>query len=234
MIWERSWAIGVIASIGFGLALGGCQSAPSGVAGVSQGVLSVPDSTSSLRSGDLRVAPLDVLEIRVFGVPDLDGPYQVDPDGMIKVPLVGGLDAKGYTIFELAQILEERLREKFLQDPQVSIRVSESFGRQITVEGAVEKPGIYPVKGDITLLQALAVSGGPSDNADERRVGIFRTIEGARKAAVFDIRAIREGRAEDPPVFGNDIIVVDGSATRSVYQEFLRAIPFFGLFVYNR
>ena len=234
MIWERSWAIGLIASIGFGLALGGCQSAPSPVAGVSQGGLSVPDSTSSLTSGDLRVAPLDVLEIKVFGVPDLDGPYQVDPEGLIKIPLIGAVRAKGYTIFELAQIIEAKLGEGFLQDPQVSIRVTESFGRQITVEGAVEKPGMYPVKGDISLLQALAVSGGPTEAADERRVAIFRTIEGARKAAVFDLVSIREGKAEDPPVFGNDIIVVDGSATRSMYQEFLRAIPFLGLFVYAR
>lgn len=180
------------------------------------------------------MAPFDVLEIRVFGVPDLDGTYQVDPDGLIKVPLVGGVNAGGFTIFELAETLEARLGEKFLQDPQVSVRVEESFGRQITVEGAVEKPGIYPVKGDITLLQALAVSGGPNDAANERRVGVFRTIEGTRKAAVFDLQAIREGRAEDPPVFGNDIIVVDGSAARSAYQEFLRAIPFFGLFVYAR
>jgi polysaccharide export outer membrane protein len=219
-------------SLGFLLAA--CQS-PSliGISGSSE-ILAVPDRTSSLRSSDLRVAPLDVLDIRVFGVPDIDGEYQVDPDGMIKVPLVGGIDAKGYTIFELAQILEARLGESFLQNPQVSIRVLESFGRQITVEGSVEKPGMYPVKGDVTLLQALAVSGGASETANERRVAVFRTIEGTRKAAVFDIVAIREGRAEDPQVFGNDIIVVDGSATRSAYQEFLRAIPFLGLFVYAR
>ncbi len=217
-----------------GLLLSACQSSSlSGISG-SPETLAVPDSTSSLRSGDLRVAPLDVLEIRVFGVPDIGGEYQVDPDGMIKLPLVGGLDAKGYTIFELAQILEARLGDTFLQDPQVSIRVSESFGRQITVEGNVEKPGMYPLKGDMTLLQALAVSGGPSETADQRQVAVFRTIEGTRKAAVFDIVAIREGRAEDPQVFGNDIIVVDGSATRSAYQEFLRAIPFLGLFVYAR
>jgi polysaccharide export outer membrane protein len=214
------------------LEVSACQAGPSSNAGGSS--LSVPDTTSSLTSGDLRVAPLDVLEIKVFGVPDLDGPYQVDPEGLIKVPLIGAVTAKGYTIFELAQIIETKLGESFLQDPQVSIRVTESFGRQITVEGAVEKPGMYPVKGDISLLQALAVSGGPADTADERRVAIFRTIEGVRKAAVFDIVSIREGKAEDPPVFGNDIIVVDGSATRTAYQEFLRAIPFLGLFVYAR
>jgi polysaccharide export outer membrane protein len=214
------------------LALASCQSAPPPRA--PSAALSVPDSTSSLRSGDLRVAPFDVLEIKVFGVSDLDGPYQVDPEGMIKIPLIGGVNAKGYTIFELARIIEGKLGESFLQDPQVSVRVSEAFGRQITVEGSVEKPGIYPVKGDITLLQALAVSGGTNECADERRVAIFRTIEGARQAAVFDVRAIREGKAEDPQVFGNDIIVVDGSTTRTAYQEFLRAIPFIGLFVYAR
>jgi polysaccharide export outer membrane protein len=191
----------------------------------------LPDATAGKQAGDLRVAPLDLLEIKVFGVTDLDGAYQVDPDGRIKMPLVGVVEAKGYTIFELAKTLETKLGATYLQNPQVTVRISEASGQQMTVEGAVAKPGMYPVRGPLTLLQALAVSGGPTENADPKRVVVFRMIEGRREAGGFDLTKIRSGRAEDPPVFGNDIIVVDGSEIKSGYSEFIKAVPLLGLFI---
>lgn len=194
------------------------------------GTLPIPDSTSIVRSNDLRIAPLDVLEIRVFGVEELNGTYQVDPAGEIKIPLVGVQKAEGSTIFELAAAIEKRL-STYVREPQVSIRISEVFGQQLTVEGAVAKPGVYPVRGAMTLVQALAVSGGPTEVADKKRVVIFRTIEGERRAAAFNLDEIRKGQANDPPVYGNDIIVVDGSDTKASYRELLRAIPLLGLFV---
>ena len=81
-----------------------------------------------------------------------------------------------------------------------------------------------------TLLQAIALSGGPSDNANTRRVVVFRQIEGKRHAAGFDLKEIRQGNAEDPIVYANDIIVVDGSEARRTYGEFLRSVPLLALF----
>jgi polysaccharide export outer membrane protein len=150
------------------------------------------------------------------------------------LPLIGAIDAKGRTIFELSNIVEARLGESYLQDPQVSIRVSEAYGQQVTVEGAVSKPGIYPVRGNLSLLQALALGGGTTDLADPSKVYVFRTVEGARRVGGFDISRIRKGEAPDPPVYGNDVIVVEGSPRTKAWQEFLRAVPFLGLFVYYR
>jgi polysaccharide export outer membrane protein len=194
-------------------------------------VLALPDNTSSAKSGDLRVAPLDVLGVKVFGVEALNGNYQVDQDGRIKMPLVGVIQAKGFTIFELATAIEARLSEGFLEKPEVSIQIVEEFGQQVTLEGAVEKPGMYPVRGDLTLMQAIAIGGGPSDEANPKRVIVFRTVEGKRTAGGFDLSEIRQGRAEDPRIYGNDIIVVDGSRVRSGYAEFLRTVPLLGVFV---
>jgi polysaccharide export outer membrane protein len=56
-------------------------------------------------------------------------------------------------------------------------------------------------------------------------------IEGKRQAGGFDLTRIRAGKAEDPPVFGNDIIVVDGSSIKSGYSEFIKAVPLLGLFI---
>jgi polysaccharide export outer membrane protein len=206
-----------------------CASSPPGTATV--GGLAVPDTISSVQSGDMRIGPLDILEMRVFGVPDLNGSYQVDPSGQLKIPLIGQVDARGRTTFELAASIERSLAERFVKNPQVSIRVEQAFNEQLTVEGAVGRPGMYPVTGSMTLLRAIALSGGLSEAADKRRVIIFRQIDGQRKAGAFDLKGIRSGALPDPPVYGNDVIVVDGSGARQTYQEVLRSLPLIGLFV---
>ncbi|MEO0697841.1 MAG: polysaccharide biosynthesis/export family protein [Pseudomonadota bacterium] len=193
--------------------------------------LEVPDNTSLIQSGDLRIAPLDILQISVFGVEELSGPYQVDYLGRIKLPLIGEIDAKGFTAIELAALLEARLGESYLQDPDVNVIVDESLGQQVTVEGSVTKPGLFPIQGRVSLLQAIAMAEGPSETANPRRVVVFREISGERKAAAFDLVAIRNGEASDPFIYGNDIVVVDGSEARRTYGDFIRSIPLLALFV---
>lgn len=196
-----------------------------------QGELPAPDTTTLTQVSDLRIAPLDELEIKVFGVPELEGVYQVDNEGVLKLPLVGAVTAKGYTSFELAAILEEQLTADFLQEADVTVRVMESTGQQITLQGALSKPGLYPLPGQITLMQAVALGGGLSEEANAERVVIFRNIEGERHAAGFNLREIQRGRMEDPTVYGNDIIVVDGDNLKSGYREALRSVPLLALFL---
>lgn len=192
--------------------------------------LAVPDTTSPVTNSDFRIAPLDLIEVRVFGVPELEGEYQIDQNGQLKMPLIGIVPAKGFSTFELADALESKLGERYLQDPDVTVILKEAFARKVTVEGAVAKPGIYPIEGELSLLQTIAVSGGLTDTANPKRVAIFRTIEGERSAAVFNLEDIRRGKVEDPKVFGNDVIVVDGSDVKTNYREVLRSIPLFALF----
>jgi len=222
---------GLLGLLVLAFALAGCQSADvSRSAGQTTATLSVPDTTLPIQSGDVRIGPMDLLEISVFGAPDLDDSYQVDFEGKLKLPLIGTIPAAGFTASELATHLERRLGETYLQAPDVTVRVSEASKRFMTVDGSVENPGMYPVEGQLTLLQAIALSGGPSDNANTRRVVVFRQIEGKRHAAGFDLKEIRQGNAEDPIVYANDIIVVDGSEARRTYGEFLRSVPLLALF----
>ncbi len=206
----------------------GCVSSPADDVPLTVSEMGAPDNTSLVQSGDLRVSPLDMLEIKVFGSDELSGAYQVDPGGEIKFPMLGALQVKGYTTFELASLLEAKLKEKYLQNPLVNVRVSESNGQQFTIEGSIGRPGMYPVKGPMTLIQALAVSGGPTSNANLGAVLIFRTVEGERKVARFDLRMIRAGKSVDPVVYGNDVIVVDGRDQS--YDEMLRNLPLMGVF----
>ena len=219
-------------TIGAGvLGMAGCASSQKTTVVETVDTLSVPDTTALLSVADLRIGPLDKLKVNVFGVEQLTGEYQVDNNGRIRMPLIGEVDVKGFTPTELAEALETKFSERYLNKPEISVLVLESAGDQVTVEGTVAKPGMIPVRGRMSLLQAVALSGGLAEGANPKRVLIFRTIEGQRRAAVFDLVAIRRGRAEDPQVFGNDIVIVDGSATSNTYRELLRSIPLLALFV---
>jgi polysaccharide export outer membrane protein len=112
------------------------------------------------------------------------------------------------------------------------VTVTEAASQKITVDGAVTKPGVYEMRGSTTLLQAVAMAEGPTRVADLTKVAVFRTIDGRRAVALFDLEAIRQGRADDPQVLGDDIVVVDTSRVNSVMREVLAALPGLAVFGY--
>lgn len=181
---------------------------------------------------EYRIGPLDKLNIVVFQVKDLTlQGVQVDGSGQMSLPLVGSILAAGKTTQQLSGEIADRLRGKYLQDPQVSIWVQEAVSQKVTVDGAVREPGVYAMSGPTTLLQAVAMAKGPDNRlANLSRVAVFRTINGQRSAAVFDLKAIRAGKAEDPEIFGNDVVVVDGSPVKGAIREVLGALPALSIF----
>lgn len=213
------------------LLLAGCNTVGQNNPNISSEPLALPDTTTVTQSGDLRIGALDLINVRVLGVNELGGDFQVDHQGDVKLPLVGTINAKGYTSSEFAELLEEKLGSDYLQNPDVTVTIEESLGRQVTVEGSVRKPGVYDVDGTITLLQAVALGGGTSDDANPGRVIVFRQVQGERMAAGFNLTEIRRGEAEDPQIFGNDIVVVDGSQARQTYGDLLRSVPLLALFI---
>ena len=181
---------------------------------------------------EYRIGPLDKLNIVVFQVADLTlQGVQVDGSGQMSLPLVGSILAAGKTTQELSVEIADRLRGRFLQDPQVSIWVQEAVSQKVTVDGAVREPGVYTMSGPTTLIQAVAMAKGPDARlANLTRVAIFRTIDGRRNAAVFDLKAIRSGKAEDPEILGNDVVVVESSALKGMFREVLGALPGLAIF----
>jgi polysaccharide biosynthesis/export protein len=199
------------------------------------GQLGAPDSTSLAGAyegeSEYRLGAQDLIEISVFQVADLNRTVRVNSGGQISLPLIGVIKAGGATVRELEEAIAERLKADFLQDPQVSVFVKEYTSQRITLEGAVRQPGIYPLSGRTTLLQAIATGGGLDPLANLQGVVIFRKVEGKKMAAVFDMKAIRSGRAEDPQVFGDDVIVVDQSGSKTALRRFVESIPAFSLFL---
>ena len=204
-------------------------------ANASNGPLPAPDSTSA--SGaykgatDYRIGAQDLLAISVFGVQELSKEVRVNSNGQISLPLIGGVMAGGRTIPELEDDLAKKYSTGYLQNPQVSLFVKEFTSQRITLEGAFKQPGIFPITGRTTLLQGIAMGGGVDDQvADLAGIVVMRNVGGKRMAAVYDLRQIRRGTVENPELYGDDIIVVEQSGSKTMFRRIIESIPVLGVF----
>ena len=211
--------------------LAGCADSRGGPIPYDVAGFGVPDAPTVVPlEQNYRIAPLDTLSVRVFKMADLTGDYEVDLTGKISMPLIGEVPAVELTTAELDQRLTARLGEKYLENPDVSVGIKSSTRRAVTVDGSVNKSGTFQIAGPTTLIQAIAAAGGTSENANPRRVAIFRQIGGQRQAAAFDLTSIRRGEAPDPQVYPGDIIVIDGSATKAAQRQILNSLPILSIF----
>jgi polysaccharide biosynthesis/export protein len=193
--------------------------------------LAAPDAVTFQTLGsDYKIAPMDKLGIKVFKMDDLSGDYDVDLGGNISLPLIGQIQAANLTTAQLNDELTKKLGAKYLEHPDVSVAIKSSTAHVVTVDGAVNGAGAFPVGGPISLIQAVAIARGTTEDANPRRVAVFRTIGGQRQAAAFDLTAIRRGQSPDPQIFPGDIVVVDGSSVKANQKKLLQAIPILALF----
>lgn len=209
--------------------------APAGsVAAPSAGTLPAPSGAMMADvDDDYKIGPQDLLDIAVYGQPELTRTVQVNGRGRISLPLVGAIEAANLTALQLERLIAARLSENLLQNPQVTVFVKESLTARFTVEGAVGHPGVFPLKGQVTLLRALALAGGRGSLGDLTNVRIFRVgAAGSKEQLAFDIEKIRTGEAPDPLIVNDDLIVVNQSKVRaalkdSAFSDFLGLInPF--------
>jgi len=237
-------------SSSFLLALGGLFTATAAIVGCSStGGPAGPDSTDAMQlastgssEGGLRVvrdlpspgnasgssdqplSPGDVLEVDVFQVDNLDRTVQIDSSGRISLPLVGSVTAGGVTLRNLEQEVERAYGAEYLQSPDVTIFVKESAGQRVTVDGEVMKAGIYPVTGDASLLDAVALAGGFQEIADPTKVFVYRDMNGQKLVANYNVTEIRQGRRQDPRIYGGDVIVVFQSKSKIAMRNLKEAL----------
>lgn len=230
-VGRRPWRARLAIAAAALLALSACGSTRGGSIPYNVQDFGVPDTqTAMVLDENYQIAPLDTLKVNVFQVNDLSGNYEVDLTGHIAMPLIGNVKAVDMTTAQLQASLEARLGESYLRDPDVTVGIAKSAGSNITVDGSVVNPGVFPVNGRITLIQAIAMARGTDPSANERRVAVFRQIDGQRMAAAFDLVDIRRGEEPDPVIYRGDIIIVDGSKTRQAFQDVLRSMPLVNIF----
>ena len=212
------------------LLLSGCADTRGGPIAYDQN-LAPPDAPSlAALESNYKIAPMDKLAVKVFKADDLTGDYDVDLAGHISLPLIGEVEAANLTTAQLDQRLTEKLGAKYLEHPDVSVSIKQSAGRLVTVDGAVKDSGSFPAMGSLTLMQTIALAKGTTEDANPHRVAIFRTINGKRQAAAFDLMSIRRGQAQDPPIYPGDIVVVDGSSVKAMEKKILQSIPLLAIF----
>ncbi len=110
---------------------------------------------------EYRVSPPDVLVITVRPDPQIERELTVRPDGRISFDLIGDVDARGRTIDEIRTEITSRLKEYIVQ-PDVTVLLRTSNSRTFFILGEINRPGAYPIVGDVTAVHALATAGGPT------------------------------------------------------------------------
>ena len=113
---------------------------------------------------DYRISPNDVLEIRIEKAEELSGSYPVDADGTFEMHFLGEVEAKGKTTEQVAKLIADGLRGRYLVDPLVRVSISQRAGRSYFVLGAVRNPGLVQVGGHPHLLELITLAGGPTEN----------------------------------------------------------------------
>ncbi len=172
------------------------------------------------------IGPFDRLNVDVFGIQELSQrEIQTDAGGRISVPLAGVIEVAGKTPSEVEDIIEQRLRLKYVRDPQVTVNLKEAVSQVFTVEGQVTLPGTYPVGGHMSLLRAIATARGPAEFAKLDDIVVFRSVGGQQMAALYNLGAIRRGAYPDPDIYANDVIVVGDSPARKLFKDLLQVLP---------
>jgi polysaccharide export outer membrane protein len=158
-----------------------------------------------------RIGPDDALAITVLQAQELNSSVRVSQQGDISLPLVGGVHAAGMTPQELEIAIEDKLRGKYIRDPDVTVTATDVRSRGVSVVGAVQRPGVVQIRGaNTTLLEVLSMTGGVTDAAGDTvtvlRDGVVRND--------LKLDAVLEGR--DPrlnvPIFSGDVVNVQNAA----------------------
>lgn len=165
------------------------------------------------------IAAGDMLDIKVFQAEELSGKVRVDTNGQISLPLAGTLKVAGSTPIEVENKLKVLFGQKYLQNPQVTVFMESFTNQRVTIEGEVKKPGVYPITGSVTLLQAIALSEGLSSLADTSKIVLFRRVSDQTKAYNLNLDAIRNGKISDPYLRGDDRVIVHRSDSRYWLRE---------------
>lgn len=170
-------------------------------------------------TGDYKIGPKDLLEIRVLEIPELNVERRVLDSGAIDLPLVGQFKVVGMTALEARAQLEEILRARYVNRANVSVIVKEFANKPLSVLGAVARPGTLNASGRWTLLEAVSAAGGLSSLAG-KRIYILRRAENGL-SDMLEVKTDDLFRGTNAmwniPVYPSDVINVPARSTVRIF-----------------
>lgn len=190
---------GWLALLGGLVVLSGCYPRSAPVTSVGDEVIAAED----------RVGIDDTFDVRVYGEGDLSGTFRVATDGTVDYPLAGRLQVAGLRTGEIQQLLVNKLKDRYLKDPQVIVTIKERNSQKISVLGQVAKPGQVGYYPNMTIVDAIANAGGFTGIAAKNSVNLRRQVAGKIEVHVFPVADISEGRSPNVMVLPGDVLVVD-------------------------
>jgi polysaccharide export outer membrane protein len=166
-------------------------------------------SASAAVSSDYVIGPDDQLSIVFWREKDMTTDVVVRPDGRISLPLLNEVIAGGRTPDQLREAISAAA-EKYFEDPTVAVIVKQINSRKVFITGQVEKPGPYLLTGQTTVLQLIAMAGGLTEFAEDKRIVVMRTDAGRPASLAFNYRDVlnRKNLAQNIELRPGDTVVV--------------------------
>jgi polysaccharide export outer membrane protein len=154
-----------------------------------------PQSTEAglLTEPGFTIGPEDVLAVHVWREADVTGDVTVRADGMITLPLIRDVKAAGLTPNELAEHIQTSMRE-FITDATVTVIVKQMNSRKVFITGEVAKPGVYPLRSTITVMQFIALAGGLTEFAEANEIAVLRVKDGNTTTLKVPYKDIAKGK----------------------------------------
>jgi polysaccharide export outer membrane protein len=144
--------------------------------------------------GEYRIGREDVLEVVVWHEPELTRVVPVRPDGKISLPLAGEVEAAGRTPAELQQGLTKSLAP-YIKDAAVAVLVREINASRVFVMGEVTKPGGFPLRGPMSVMQAIALAGGRTEFAGDEIEWLRQKPDGSAERVRLSFDDLVKGEA---------------------------------------
>ncbi len=160
---------------------------------------------------NLQVGPGDVIEVFVVGEEKLPKEYEIQPDGSLDFPYTVGIKVAGLEPRQIASAIREQLvAAKFLQNPQVQVKIKQFNSKKIQIIGQVAKPGPLPYQDGMTLVQAISAAGWFTPLADTNHVQLIRIVSASKSvSAIVSVDAITDNVRADVKLQQGDTIKVD-------------------------
>jgi polysaccharide export outer membrane protein len=151
----------------------------------------------------------DVLEVFVWRNEALSRDVVVRPDGKISLPLLQDIQAEGLTVLQVKNDLTKGFSEH-LERPRITVIVKQIKSYRVSILGRVARPGVYPITGDTTLIEAISMAGGFTEWANKKKITVITFEEGEEKKISINYKAIASGKDPGQNIFlkrGDTIIV---------------------------
>ena len=171
-----------------------------------------PEAEAPLPVDMYLICPQDIIFVAVVNEVDLTSDFEVSKDGTIKYPYLEYIPIAGKTVKQVETLLTNLLKDGWLVDPQVIVRVKLYSQKLVYVMGQVNRPGQQSFSGqnEMTLYRAISMAGGFTRIAQMKKVVLMTSDENNNeKRLVVDVTDIIAGKAPDPPIKANDRIYVD-------------------------